>query len=136
MLIYLLIAFFISILIIQIFNVSKEGFGDTTSLTDSPTDSPITLSPITLSPIPTTDSPITLSPFPTTDSPTTDGPISSLSMAPVTGPSMDPSIPSRVAVLEEKVKNISGQVNALAASSNEKYTSMTLAPASSAEAIS
>ena len=33
-------------------------------------------------------------------------------------------------------KNISGQVNALAASSNEKYTSMTLAPASSAEAIS
>ena len=119
MLIYLLIAFFISILIIQIFNVSKEGFGDTTSLTDSPTDSPITLSP-----------------FPTTDSPTTDGPISSLSMAPVTGPSMDPSIPSRVAVLEEKVKNISGQVNALAASSNEKYTNMTLAPASAAEAIS
>jgi len=148
MLIYLLITFFICILLMQIFSISKEGFGDTTSLADGLTESPIattSLSPITattslrpfasLSPSPytynTTASPIdsttvtdettvnnsTMAPAPT--------PAQTVAvMAPVTGPSMDPSIPSRVTTLEKQVSEMSAQVNVLAASSNQKYTNI------------
>ena len=102
MLIYLLIMVFLIILIMQISSISKEGFSaDDTSM----------------SPVPLTSA------NPIDSSSQKQDPV----MAPVTG-QMDPSLPSRVSILEQKVSDMSAQVNVLTATSNKKYTTMEKSP--------
>jgi len=103
----------------QISSISKEGFSaDDTSMSPIPLTSP---DPNNLK-----DS---MSPVPLTSA----NPIDSSSqkqdpvMAPVTG-QMDPSLPSRVSILEQKVSDMSAQVNVLTATSNKKYTAMEKSP--------
>lgn len=118
MLISLLIILFIGILLMQLFSPTyKEGFGedddDDTPTLGATTFGATTFGPVTLAP--TTFGPTTFAPT-TTESTTP-------SMAPVTG-QMDPSIPSRVAVLEQKVSKLSANVDALSTTSNDKYIAM------------
>ena len=121
MLISLLIILFIGILLMQLFSPTyKEGFGEDDD-DDTPTLGATTLGATTLGA--TTLGPVTLAP--TTFGPTTTESTESTtpSMAPVTG-QMDPSIPSRVAVLEQKVSKLSANVDALSTTSNDKYIAM------------
>ena len=88
----------------QISSISKEGFtADDTSM----------------SPVPITSSDPNNLKTSSESTSQTQGPV----MAPVTG-QMDPSLPSRVAILEQKVSDMSTQVNVLTATSNQKYTNM------------
>ena len=116
MLISLLIILFIGILLMQLFSPTyKEGFGEDDD-DDTPTLGATTLGATTLGPV--TLAPTTFGPT-TTESTESTTP----SMAPVTG-QMDPSIPSRVAVLEQKVSKLSANVDALSTTSNDKYIAM------------
>ena len=106
MLISLLIILFICILLMQLFSPTyKEGFGEDDDDTEL-----VTLGPVATFGPETTE---------TTESTESTSP----SMAPVTG-QMDPSIPSRVAVLEQKVSKLSANVDALSTNSNDKYIAM------------
>ena len=114
MLISLLIILFIGILLMQLFSPTyKEGFGEDDD-DDTPTLGATTLGATTLGPV-------TLAPVTTESTESTES--TTPSMAPVTG-QMDPSIPSRVAVLEQKVSKLSANVDALSTTSNDKYIAM------------
>jgi hypothetical protein len=119
MLISLLIILFIGILLMQLFSPTyKEGFGEDDD-DDTPTLGATTLGATTLGA--TTLGPVTLAPVTTESTESTES--TTPSMAPVTG-QMDPSIPSRVAVLEQKVSKLSANVDALSTTSNDKYIAM------------
>jgi hypothetical protein len=124
MLISLLIILFIGILLMQLFSPTyKEGFGEDDD-DDTPTLGATTLGATTLGATTlgaTTLGPVTLAPVTTESTESTES--TTPSMAPVTG-QMDPSIPSRVAVLEQKVSKLSANVDALSTTSNDKYIAM------------